>query len=181
MRKICSKCEIEKDFLEFSTNNSRKDGKRSECKICQKKVWNSYYKLTENKEKRERYITEYNKNFSEKVKTRRNKWFRKRNQEDILFKLKRNLSKRIWKIVKGKSKRTDEILGISLAEFQCYLEKKFTDGMCWENYGKWEIDHIVPISSAGSEKEVYELCFYTNLQPLWKLDNIKKNNKIMVR
>ena len=93
--------------------------------------------------------------------------------------MKRNLSKRIWKIVKGKSKRTDEILGISLAEFQGYLEKKFTDGMCWENYGKWHIDHKIPLSSALNEEELYKLCHFTNLQPLWAEDNIRKGNKLI--
>lgn len=181
MKKICSKCKLEKEFSEFSNNNSRSDGKRSECKICQKKVWDSYYQKNEVKELRKKYINEYNNTNLNKVRTRRNTWFRRKNEEDIIFKLKRNLNNQIWKFIKGKSKKTEEILGLTLLEFKNYLETKFTDGMSWENYGKWEIDHITPISTASSEKEVYELCFHTNLQPLWKLDNIKKGNKIMVR
>jgi len=49
-----------------------------------------------------------------------------------------------------------------------------------DNQGKWHIDHIIPLSSAKTEGEFYELCHYTNLQPLWAENNIKKSNKIIV-
>ena len=53
--------------------------------------------------------------------------------------------------------------------------------MSWENYGKdgWHIDHKIPLSSAKTDREIYELCHYTNLQPLWAKDNLKKSNKII--
>ena len=51
--------------------------------------------------------------------------------------------------------------------------------MSWENQGKWHIDHITPLSSAKTEEEVYRLCHYTNLQPLWAEDNLKKGSKIL--
>jgi len=53
--------------------------------------------------------------------------------------------------------------------------------MSWENYGRngWHVDHIIPLSSAKTEEEIYKLCHYTNLQPLWEVDNIKKGNKII--
>lgn len=34
MRKVCPKCQIEKDFTEFSKSSARKDGRRYECKPC---------------------------------------------------------------------------------------------------------------------------------------------------
>lgn len=52
--------------------------------------------------------------------------------------------------------------------------------MTWNNYGKWHIDHIIPISSAKTEEEVIKLNHYTNLQPLWAKDNLKKGNKIIL-
>ena len=51
--------------------------------------------------------------------------------------------------------------------------------MTWNNYGEWELDHIIPISSATTEEEVYKLNHYTNFQPLWMSENRKKGNKIL--
>ncbi len=52
--------------------------------------------------------------------------------------------------------------------------------MSFDNYGKWHIDHIIPLSSAGNDLvKLKELCHYTNLQPLWAIDNIMKRDKIL--
>jgi len=59
-----------------------------------------------------------------------------------------------------------------------HLEKQFDENMTWDNYGEWHIDHIIPLSSANTEEEMYKLCHYTNLQPLWAIDNIIKANTI---
>ena len=50
--------------------------------------------------------------------------------------------------------------------------------MNWENRNLWHVDHIIPLSSAKTEEELVKLCHYTNLQPLWAEDNLKKSNKI---
>ena len=65
-----------------------------------------------------------------------------------------------------------------IEEFKIYLENKFTDKMCWENYGVvWDIDHIVPLSTAITEEDVLRLNHYTNLQPLdsYINRNVKKD------
>ena len=49
--------------------------------------------------------------------------------------------------------------------------------MSWENHGEWHIDHKKPLASAKTEEELKKLCHYTNLQPLWALDNIRKGAK----
>ena len=71
-----------------------------------------------------------------------------------------------------------------------YLESKFQPGMTWKNYGNpngdhtncWHIDHIIPCASFDlSDPEQQVKCFhYTNLQPLWAKDNIRKKDKILV-
>jgi hypothetical protein len=51
--------------------------------------------------------------------------------------------------------------------------------MNWDNHGEWHIDHKIPLSTAKNEEELYKLNHYTNLQPLWSTDNLKKSNKII--
>ncbi len=46
--------------------------------------------------------------------------------------------------------------------------------MSWDKYGQWEVDHIVPLSAAKSLDELVRLCHFTNLQPLWKRENLAK-------
>lgn len=99
---------------------------------------------------------------------------------DPIFKLRRSLSSRIRAALKiGKKRKTTvDLIGISLDELKTYLESRFQPGMHWSNHGDWEIDHICPLSQGKSIDEIYKLCHYTNLQPLWRLDNlIKSNNK----
>ena len=61
------------------------------------------------------------------------------------------------------------------------MESQFTDGMTWDNWGKygWHVDHKVPLSSAKTPDELIKLCHYTNLQPLWAKDNLSKGAKII--
>ena len=75
-----------------------------------------------------------------------------------------------------KSKRTQEIVGCTFEELKIYIENQFTEGMSWDNYGidGWHVDHIKPLAVANSQEEIISLNHYTNLQPLWALDNLKK-------
>jgi hypothetical protein len=80
-----------------------------------------------------------------------------------------------------KSNTTFDIIGCSPEFLKQHIEKLFLNEMSWENYGLfgWHIDHIIPLSSSKNESEFYRLCHYTNLQPLWAEDNLKKSNKIL--
>jgi len=106
---------------------------------------------------------------------------KQRKKHDILFNLKKRLSHRLrqafrnkgWK--KGCSKK---LLGTDFKTLKKYFEKKFLPSMSWDNRHLWHIDHIIPLSSAKTEDELKKLCHYTNLQPLWATDNIKKSNKM---
>lgn len=72
-----------------------------------------------------------------------------------------------------------ESLGCSIDELKVYLEFQFQDGMSWENYGEWEIDHIVPLFKFDltNSEQVKKACNFSNLQPLWKKDHYKKSQK----
>lgn len=81
-----------------------------------------------------------------------------------------------------KNNKTMEYVGCSKEQLRSHIESQFKDGMNWENYGKWHIDHIVPISSfdLSKENQIFKAMNYINLQPLWAEENIKKSNKQMV-
>jgi hypothetical protein len=84
------------------------------------------------------------------------------------------LAQRVWK--RGK---TLELLGCSIPELRKHLEDRFLGDMNWENYGQWHIDHIRPISSFNlMEADQQKIAFhYSNLQPLWAVDNLKKGKR----
>ena len=80
--------------------------------------------------------------------------------------------------LKSKSKKTLEYLGCDIETYREYLEKQFDDGMTWENYGEWEIDHIIPVKYDNPDFEVVaERLHYTNTQPMWRDENMSKGNK----
>lgn len=113
-----------------------------------------------------------------------NKRDRERCKTDPNYRIKKTLRTRIWSALKGasKSKKTEALLGCSIQEVRIHLEKQFRNGMSWNNYGKWHIDHIKPCDFFDLTKpEEQSRCFhYTNLQPLWADENMLKNNKILI-
>jgi len=80
-----------------------------------------------------------------------------------------------------KDKNTFKVIGCTPDELRQHIEKQFTEGMSWGNYGHetWHIDHIIPISSGKNKDEIYRLSHYSNLQPLWAEENYEKSNKII--
>jgi hypothetical protein len=78
-----------------------------------------------------------------------------------------------------KKSKSYEIIGCSYEYLYNHIEAQFVDGMTWDNRNLWHIDHIIPISHAKSEQDIIKLSHYTNLQPLWAADNIRKSNRII--
>lgn len=113
---------------------------------------------------------------------------RKSNREKMRYYLDRNRNARIAKALRGrvrdtmkgslKSARTMDLLGCSMDFFMAYMETQFRSGMSWENYGRygWHIDHIRPCASfdLGIAEEQRECFHWSNMQPLWAEENIKK-------
>lgn len=125
------------------------------------------------------------KDYFQKYKHKHAKYIRERRKHDHSFRLLLSLRDRVRHAIKGKNKslHTLDLLGCSVEELWIHLEKQFTTGMTRENHGRngWHIDHIIPCASFDlSDPEQQRKCFhYTNLQPLWAEDNIKKGNKII--
>ena len=115
-------------------------------------------------------------------KDRRNKERRKKYKEDKLYSLKIRIRSLINKKLRDmdltKSHTTEKYLGCDIKQLMSHLEKNFINGMSWENRDDWQIDHIVPISRAKNEEEFILLSHYTNLQPMWAEDNLKKSNDL---
>jgi len=122
-----------------------------------------------------------------KIKNRdkRNEKERQRKKVDIMYKILCNLRTRISDCIKCGTKKSSVTgeLGCSLTELKRYLESKFKSGMTWENYGLfgWHVDHIIPLAlfdltNIGQFKKAVN---YTNLQPLWAEENLKKGAKII--
>jgi hypothetical protein len=142
-----------------------------------------------NKETQKEYKKEYRRKNKEKINEYQNLYSKNRKNNDPLFKLSCNLRVliNVYLSNKGykKQSKTEQILGCSFNEFKLYLESKFESWMTWENHGKyngelnfgWDIDHIVPCSSAKSEEELLKLNHFSNLQPLCSKTNrdIKNN------
>lgn len=132
---------------------------------------------------REVIKAKYQKN-KKKINTDRNNYFIKKRKENIHFRILCNLRIRIWKVLKGinKSKSTLKLLDCSIEQLKHHLEAQFKNGMAWSNYGKWEIDHIRPCASFDlSKEEEQKKCFhYSNLQPLWELENIQKSDNAVI-
>ena len=80
-----------------------------------------------------------------------------------------------------KKSKSFEILGCEYEVFKKHIERQFTDGMNWDNYGidGWHYDHIMPLSTAKSYEDIVRLNHYTNLQPLWAKDNMSKSDNII--
>ena len=169
---------------------------KSECDFDKSEYQKMY------REKHREKLNEYSKNWrvknEEKMKNQRKLYYQENKEEivkknyeyckyktstDPLYKLTRGIRSLILGSFKNqftiKSKKTIEILGCSFEEFKLHLESKFDDKMNWENQGSyWHMDHIIPISSAETEEDVYRLNHYTNFQPLYWEDNLRKGNKI---
>lgn len=106
---------------------------------------------------------------------------RKRRREDPAFRLRLNLGRRISRAIEHgmKAGKTLELLGCSVLDLKRHLESLFKDGMTWENYGKWHVDHIRPCVSFNlADPEQQKKCFnWKNLQPLWATENYRKSGK----
>lgn len=115
----------------------------------------------------------------------RRQWQANRMATDSSFHLRSNLASLINVAIRKqfgvKANRTNDLIGCTITKLRQHLEAKFSDGMSWDNYGKhgWHIDHIRPCASFDlSDPEQQRQCFhYTNLQPLWAADNIRKGAK----
>lgn len=187
--KVCCTCKLPKECDEFSKNKTQKDGLHRACKLCEKNRRDKY-----TKEYKRECASRWRANNQEHWRKYRKRWYqenswkwtedaRRRRKEDPYFRLIINLRGRIWHALKGKVKKdkTLNLLSCTPIELANHLEKQFQEGMSWENYGQWHVDHKLPVASFNlTSEEQQKVCFhYTNLQPLWGEDNRVKSDKLI--
>lgn len=105
----------------------------------------------------------------------------KKEKTDPVYRLMKNYKRRILYFL-GSMKGIREYIGCSWEMLMQHLEKQFEKNqgdriMTRENYGEWEIDHIIPFCSTNEKEKLIKLMHYTNCQPLWGEDNLKKKKE----
>lgn len=172
----CSVCKLKKPNKLFPKHSYSPSGYNSYCKECANKLSKKYYSSV--KEKRKQQFKDYYQKNREYLVKKNSRQTTKRRQTNIQVRIAANLRRRINHIIKGQNKNGSAVkdLGCSLFQLQIHLEKQFSKGMTWENYGIWHIDHIKPLSLFNllDREEFLQACNYKNLQPLWGKDNLAK-------
>jgi hypothetical protein len=201
--KVCKVCQVEKEIKEFAKQYNKPAFR---CKECLSEYNKKYYKKNKKRlrartakyrKDHPEYMIEWRKNNQHLTSKQKREWVennrdkinkneRRRRKKDHAYRVKKNLRRRVNEAITRPSIKCDstfKLLGCSLEKFLEHLEKQFTKGMSWQNYGNkgWHIDHIKPCASFDlTDPEQQKICFhYTNLQPLWAEDNLRKSYKIL--
>jgi hypothetical protein len=197
--RTCTKCGLEKTDAEFYVYCL------THCKAC--KIEASKTRINSMKEEFKEYTKDYQRNNKDKLKAANDKyrkknadkyreWHRRKSKTESYRARKRQYMRnrrltnrqymlacrvraRQQKFRKLKPDHTDAVLGCTWAEFTTYIESKFQPGMSWDNQHLWHLDHIKPLSWFNLEdpQQYKESAHYTNYQPLWAEDNMKKGNR----
>ncbi len=148
-----------------------KERLRSKAKFQRDKLKVYAYKKTR-REKERPYFAKYN---------------RERRKIDPQWTIQNRLRSRMAHAIRvqrgKKSTKTYELTGCTIQQLCAHIESKFKPGMTWENRNLWEIDHVMPLSKFNllDESQQRAAFHFSNLEPLWTLENRKKSNKILAR
>jgi hypothetical protein len=100
---------------------------------------------------------------------------------DLVFKIKKYLRPRLRSAIKNNYKKGSAVqdLGCSVEFFKEYIGNQFQSGMTWDNWGEWHLDHKRPLSSfdLSIREQFLQAVHFTNYQPLWAVDNLRKGSK----
>ena len=191
-KKICSVCGCEKPATPvfFDRQAKGKHGLTAQCKVCKSEYMCKYRE--DNKERiRERgtqyylqnreAVLKYSRAWAKKNREEINRKNRERRRGNINYNVRSRLNNQLKRALAGNTKTESIVLllGCSMKEFVSHMESQFSEGMSWDNYGRygWHIDHIKPCASFNLADPLQQKeCFhYTNLQPLWCKDNMRKH------
>ena len=141
----------------------------------------------QNKEHRKEYIKEYREKNIDKIRKTKRDYQQHLRDTNPTYKLISYFRTAIYQVLKEsnveKNKHYFDVLKYTPEQLINHLEVQFTEGMTWDNYGEWHVDHIRPISSFNisemGDSNFMECWCLDNLQPMWGEENIRKSNKIL--
>lgn len=185
--KICCRCKKSKpksvDYFGFSKSN--KDGFHKVCKICRKsevksdKIKKSNWYKADKANNPEKYINRHDTQ-NAKGKARKTEWYKKVGKN----RLRSNKTIQLWRSILKRSHNCNTkinsvsckgSLGYTPDELRKHIEALWTPQMCWDNYGEWHIDHIIPLYLFPKEAPANVVNCLNNLRPLWKTNRIIDN------
>ncbi len=203
----CKSCEVERSLSYYNENREKQlENKKQryynnhEVNLQKKRDYDEKNREIVNKKARERYYDnleyakEYYKNNKELILERNKKWiennkeyFKQLNSKNTIKWLNENPHVVVWRQMLyrtinrfglKKENKTVVLLGYSAIELKEHIESLFEDGMSWDNWGEWHIDHIYPLSRFDKETPISEVNSLSNLRPIWATENLKKGNRI---
>jgi len=173
------------DTSEFYKDKRAKDGLESRCKTCIKVKSKKAYDDAPDKAKERHKRWRDERGGKQKMNEYQNAYRKKRFEEHPELRLKKNVSFLIYDalvIRQGLSKggSTFEHLPYTPLQLKEHIESQFTEGMTWENYGDWNVDHIIPQAALpykSLKEENFQKCWaLKNLRPLWAKENQSKGS-----
>jgi hypothetical protein len=195
--KTCTKCGAEKALQEYHRQPLGKHGHTAQCKDCTKVYRKAYRDKPENKARMSAYLRAYNASPEGKAvredyhtayfnrpenrdrrKEYKRAYMKNRRQTDPRAAMLNRLRTRLHNALNGRAKTesTMALVGCSPEKLCAWLEMHFDVGMTWENRSEWHIDHIRPVASFDDPQDP-ECWHWSNLQPLWAEDNMRKGDK----
>ncbi len=183
MKKQCNICKVFKPVDKFYRDKTGKYGVGYRCKVCDKSYIRMVRKRPGQAKRRKEISAIWRK--TEKARKYRRAYENQRYRTDLAFRLSRIMGTAIRESLQGKKagRKWLSLIGYTIGDLKCHIEKQFKLGMTWENYGLWHIDHIVPVSAfdfTESNDIGFKMCWkLENLQPLWAMENFMKSNKVL--
>ena len=190
IEKKCPDCSVTKSCDEYSKDKSKKTGLATYCKACSSVRAKGYYKDNSSVIKGRssaRYRADpvrhyeigakWKSNNRDKHLEYRKRYHRSKSDSDISYVMNSSIRAMVRRVLNAANMPKDfvtfEKIGYTCDMLMSRMEVQFSCGMCWENYGEWEIDHKIPVSIMISRGELRpdKINMLSNLQPLWKRDN----------
>ncbi|HUS49497.1 MAG TPA: hypothetical protein VMZ91_04995 [Candidatus Paceibacterota bacterium] len=184
-RLYCSKkCKRKSSYQRNKERDNRvsrlyKKNHRNEINKYKKKYrWDN---IEREREKERKYLNKHRKKISANIVKRR--------KESLTRKISHSMSSSVLSSLKFKGiskngRHWENIVGWTKEDLKKHIENLFREGMNWDNYGEWHIDHIIPkafFKFKNTNDVEFKMCWrLDNLQPLWAKDNVSKQSKIVL-